>query len=350
MPKIAIIVNTLQSGGAEKQSIYLYNALQANYETYLVVLHGIRVEDKLLGLVQENNQRILLLTGNLFSKILMLIKFYNSQNITHIFSFLTKPNFIGALTGRIAGVKFIYGSIRNSELPIWKSSLENFISNNLTTETIFNNYSGEQFFNNKGFSKTRFIPNCFINIGAPATRNKTQIVKIITVGRFVEQKDYFTAIKAINELSSSFTKFKFIIVGYGKLEQTIREEVKKHQLENYTEILINPDNIPKLLSQANIYLSTSLFEGTSNSIMEAMNASLPIVATNVGDNNRLVEEAANGFLHEIGDYKNMSRSLKILAEDYELRNQFGFLSNRILKENYSFEKFKNRYLKIIEQE
>lgn len=51
-----------------------------------------------------------------------------------------------------------------------------------------------------------------------------------------------------------------------------------------------------MLDKADIYLSTSLFEGTSNSIMEAMNADLPIVATNVGDNGLLVKNEINGFL------------------------------------------------------
>lgn len=85
-------------------------------------------------------------------------------------------------------------------------------------------------------------------------------------------------------------------MGYGSLEAQIREWIKQYGIDDITTVYINPNNIAELLDQANIYISTSLFEGTSNSIMEAMNADLPIVATNVGDNGQLVQNRENGFL------------------------------------------------------
>lgn len=84
--------------------------------------------------------------------------------------------------------------------------------------------------------------------------------------------------------------FKFIIVGYGELESQVRQWVNAYKVGSFTEILINPNNIPQLEYDADIYLSTSLFEGTSNSIMEGMNANLPVVCTDVGDNYCLVKE------------------------------------------------------------
>ncbi|MBO7272587.1 MAG: glycosyltransferase family 4 protein, partial [Bacteroidaceae bacterium] len=100
---------------------------------------------------------------------------------------------------------------------------------------------------------------------------------------------------------------------------------------------------------ADIYLSTSLFEGTSNSIMEAMNWSLPVVATNVGDNNHLVIDGVNGTLHPIGDAKGMAESIANLLTNYELRKEYGLASNKNLRENYSMEIFEKRYLKLIEK-
>jgi glycosyltransferase involved in cell wall biosynthesis len=62
---------------------------------------------------------------------------------------------------------------------------------------------------------------------------------------------------------------------------------------NRIKIFINPANIPDILNECDIYLSTSLFEGLSNSIMEAMVAGLPVIATDVGDNKYLVKDGFN---------------------------------------------------------
>ena len=83
--------------------------------------------------------------------------------------------------------------------------------------------------------------------------------------------------------------------------------------------------------------------------MEAMNWSLPVVATNVGDNNHLVIDGVNGTLHPIGDAKGMAESIANLLNNYELRKEYGLASNKNLRENYSMEIFEKRYLKLIEK-
>ncbi len=346
MKKMAILISTLKIGGAEKQSIYLLNALKDKYKVFLIVFYGDIVERKNLQLIDGHNYDFIALNGNLLKKINFLYKFFKSQNITHLFTYLTKPNFYGAIIGKIAGVKNIYPSIRSTVLPQWKIALEKMASF-FSTAVIFNSYCGESIFQQKGFKKTIVIPNCFNYIAAPLQRNKQGTIKIITVGRFVDDKDYFTALNAMKELRKSTEYFIFQIVGYGNLENKIRNKVAALGLSQYVEIIIKPDNIPVLLNEADIYLSTSLFEGTSNSIMEAMNACLPIVATKVGDNNRLVSEGMNGFLSEAGDYVSIAQSLKELINDYAQRIKFGLASHKILNENYSFEKFQDTYLKLV---
>jgi glycosyltransferase involved in cell wall biosynthesis len=349
MQKIAILVNTLESGGAEKQSIFLLNALKNDFQTYFVVFYGNRVDDRLIQLVDGDIDGLIRMQGNLFIKLVHLYKFLKSNQITHLFTYLTKPNFYGALIGHLAGIKHIYGSIRTSKLPCWKRVLEKISANHLSTATIFNSNAGERIFQKKGMRGTIAIPNCFPNVSDPIQREQKAIPKIITIGRFVEDKDYSTAIKAIQKLKETNNNFFFQIVGYGPMENKIRNKIGQLNVAQNVQILINPNNIPELLGGADIYLSTSLFEGTSNSIMEAMNASLPIVATNVGDNDKLVSEGASGFLHDVGDYNAIARSLKVLVNDYKRRVEFGVESNNILRVNYSYKLFKNKYFKLIEQ-
>ena len=168
----------------------------------------------------------------------------------------------------------------------------------------------------------------------------------VKVGRFDPQKDHETLIKSISLLDRK--DYRLCIVGYGVLEAQIREWVELYGIKDRTDIHIKPNNVSELERNADIYISTSLFEGTSNSIMEALNWSLPVVATNVGDNDHLVIDGVNGYLHPIGDVTGLTTSLCKLLDSVELRNQMGVRSNQNLRENYSMEIFEKRYLDLIE--
>lgn len=75
---------------------------------------------------------------------------------------------------------------------------------------------------------------------------------------------------------------------------------------------------------------------------------MPLVVTNVGDNNKLVQEGKNGFLCEIGDAEYIAEKLIYLINNYEERIKFGELSYKIVSENYSFDKFQSNYINFIE--
>ncbi|HRS54399.1 MAG TPA: glycosyltransferase, partial [Bacteroidales bacterium] len=112
-------------------------------------------------------------------------------------------------------------------------------------------------------------------------------------------------------------------------------------------LIINPNNLNNYYQKADIYFSTSLYEGLSNSIIEAMEFSLPIVATNVGDNEYLIIEGQSGFLLPIKDAEGMSSKLKLLVDNPKQRVEFGHNAYRHLKNNFLEEIFKQKYINFI---
>ena len=114
-------------------------------------------------------------------------------------------------------------------------------------------------------------------------------------------------------------------------------------------MLIKPDNIDTYFKEADIYLSTSLYEGLSNSIMEAMSFSIPVIATNVGDNYRLIDNNKTGFLVAVHDHQAISDKMYYLISHPEKLKQYGKFGYMKLYENYSFEKFSNRYIQLLEE-
>jgi glycosyltransferase involved in cell wall biosynthesis len=103
------------------------------------------------------------------------------------------------------------------------------------------------------------------------------------------------------------------------------------------------------LKGADIFLTTSLFEGTSNSIMEAMSYSLPVVATDAGDNIQLIENNMSGSICEIGNYRQIAVCLFELITDHSKRVNYGERAYFKLKNEFSMEKFKERYNEFIEK-
>lgn len=348
---IAILIPTINTGGAEKQASLLASLLATKHNVCVILYSGeAKVNIANIQRLEEANIKIHKLIGGTFAKTKELKSLLKENNIEILFNYLTKPNFIGSIAAKKAGVKRIYNGIRNSRIDWWKLILERFAHNRYATGTIYNCYSGEEYFSSKGLKKEKaiVIPNCFQNIAEPIVREDKEVKHIVTVGRFVAQKDYKTIIVTIAELVKLRQDFVMDIIGYGEEEQNIRGWIKEFEVEKYINIFIRPNNVQDIVRDADIYLSTSLFEGTSNSIMEALNWSLPVVATNVGDNNHLVIDGVNGTLHSIGDAKGMAESIANLLNNYELRKEYGLASNKNLRENYSMENFEKKYTQLIE--
>lgn len=351
--KIVIFIRTLKSGGAEKQSILLAKALKDKYETYLVVLYGSDVDKKNINYIKKEKINVVFLKGDIIKRIYRFIIFLKEKKIDIIFAFLASNNFYGVIAGRISHVRYIIGGIRNSKIFFFKFLIQRFLHNNVFQFTIFNNLYGKEELSVKGFDRNKIvvIPNCFELSTPPIKRLTKKGLKIISVGRFVEQKDYLTSIKAIRFLIDNYNsnyKISYSIIGYGKLEEQIRFWIKESDISEIVNLVINPDDTYEYYKNSDIFLMTSIFEGLPNSIMEAMSYSLPIVATDVGDINQLVKDGVNGYLTKIGDYKEIADKLNILIQSYKKRIVFGEKSYQILKKNYSFEIFQKRYIEFIE--
>lgn len=347
--KIVILIPTIKPGGAEKQAALLARTLSFDYEVHFVALYqGLESSVIIQTLLEGSRVNLHFLSNKGIKKWIEFYELLKRYDIKVAFNYLTFCDVMGAFVEKLAGIKTVFNGIRNSRLAPAKTLVEWVAHNIVADYTIYNCRSGAEYFERLGFckKKTIVIHNCFQNISKPIKHEQKNIKSIITVGRFEPQKDYLTAIKSVAQLRKSRTDFEFIIVGHGSLEKQIVEWVNEYGLSSYTRIYIDPDNVQELLRRADIYLSTSLYEGTSNSIMEAMNWSVPVVATNVGDNSVLVEHDISGFLVNVGDVNALAQYMKKLLSSYQTRCTMGEAANVNLH-NFSEERFRENYLEIL---
>lgn len=349
---IVILIGQLVFGGAEKQSILLANALSDRYNVYYVVLKPFRVVDSYLQYIKDSGLRYEILNGNLITRMARMVRLLRSFQTDFLFCFLPGDNIIGAFTGKLAKVPHIIGGIRNTKIAKWKFYPLRFVQNHFQDYVIFNSTQAMEIFCLKGYRKDRsvVIENAFADKLAFFERSESDPIKILMVGRFVRQKDYLTGIKAVAGLSGMVAekRIRLIVAGYGVLEPEVRKWISAHGLDEITEIHIQPENLPELYINSDIYLASSIYEGFSNSVMEAEAHGLPVVSTQTGDISKLVAHGKNGYIAPVGDHEGLSRRLSMLCQDHQARLSFGREGHQILYTSFGIEPFKEKYFKFIQ--
>ena len=351
MPAIVIFCKTLLKGGAEKQALTLSKLLtEKNTDIILINWRGKKIDSANLSFIKNNSIKYYGLIGNPITKWIHFHKIIKSEEVTIILAYLTLANCIAGISKLLNRKLLTIGGIRTEKLPFYKFFFERIAHNILNDATVFNNFSAKNKFIKRGFNpaKIHVIHNA-IHVPPLGKNNKPKDgINIISISRFVRPKDFQTALYSFKKLleKNSDKKLKYYIVGYGPRENEIRLLIRNLNLNNMVEVLVNPPNIPDILKSCDIYLSTSLFEGLSNSIMEAMVAGLPIIATNVGDNQYLVKESYNGFIVPCKDINAIVDKLEYLSDFEDVRKEFGQNSHIIIEQGFSEEKLLESYFKL----
>ena len=344
---IGILMNTLDMGGAEKQSLLQAKLMGSEFEVYYFVQKKKPQLKQHLDFIEKEKIFFIQLSGNIFFRAIQLVTYIKKYRIRVLFAYLTLDNFLAGIVSLFQNIKCI-GGVRSSSLPVVKFYVTWVLQKYMLDYMIFNNYYGREVFVKKGFSseKSIVIQNCINNIQSELERSEKEIIKILSVGRFTAQKDYLTALKSILLLKEMLPekKIEFILVGDGELYQQIQNWVKSLEIPDVT-IVRNPSNIDEYYRAADIYFLSSDSEGMPNSIMEALNFSLPVVSTDAGDANYLVKDGITGFIAPIKDYKLLAEKLQKLVSDYRLRNALGMNGHRLLLNEFSEKMLQERFIK-----
>jgi glycosyltransferase involved in cell wall biosynthesis len=356
MQRVAIICKTLLKGGAEKQPLILAKSLpERDVDVCLINWYQGKADPENLKFIKDNSIKYYPLKGGPINKLIAIRKILKREDVEFVVSYLILANLVAGFSKVINRKIKTIGGIRNEKLPYYKFILERFIHNHVNDLTVFNNYTGKGKFKKRGFNPDKIfvIQNAIEFENRPARSEKTggDEIKIVTVGRFVKQKDYPTALHSFRLLEDKCKtrKFKYLIIGYGPLENEIKSLADELKIASEIEILINPPNIPDILRESDIFPSTSLFEGASNAIMEAMVEGLPIVATEVGDNKFLIRNSYNGYLVPCKNLGLLVQKLGYLCESEEKRNKFGRNSRGIIEKDFSKIKLVGSYVSLFSQ-
>jgi glycosyltransferase involved in cell wall biosynthesis len=119
---------------------------------------------------------------------------------------------------------------------------------------------------------------------------------VLTVGRLSPEKDFATLIRAAGIAAREDPSFRLDIAGGGPCADALQQLVHELELEQHVRLLGQVTDMPALMAKASIFALSSLTEGISLTILEAMASGLPIVATSVGGNSEVVADEETGLL------------------------------------------------------
>ena len=166
---------------------------------------------------------------------------------------------------------------------------------------------------------------------------KEQDVMVITTGNLTPVKGQRVLIQAIENLVRKQLAIHCFIVGEGESRKDLEEQITLLGLERSVELLGYRDDIPSMLSGADIFCFPSLNEALGFSLLEAMASGLPVVASNVGGIPEVVTHGREGLLVPPGRYLDLSASIEQLAKDAGMRREMGNEGRKRVKEVFSLE-------------
>ncbi len=158
------------------------------------------------------------------------------------------------------------------------------------------------------------------------------------IANHTDAKDLPTLINTIDYLVHTLkvTDFHLVQIGdFSRNTESLKELVRKKQLEPYITFMGFIENASTFLSQFDVFLMTSEREGGPSSVVEALYYKTPVISTRVGVVEEVIEDGVNGFSTEIRDATQLAEKILKFKRTPELKKQFSELSYNIFLQKFT---------------
>lgn len=338
--KVLIVISNMEFGGAQRQVIELVNNIdQTRFEIHVcslseyVPLADQMNKDTPLHIIHKKAKFD-------FSVVFKLAKLVRQYKFNVIHSYLFDAEIAARLAGKLSCTDIkIIGSERNTNYtlkPIQKKAYK--LTKHLVSDIIANSQSGAKFNASQtgqpshkyhvvynGVDTKRFKP-----------QDKLKIRRVLGIdpdckligmfASFKQQKNHPFLIEALEQVKAQGISFKLLLVGdtlydglHGSDQYTaaVKQQIKNSGFSEDTIYLGNRDDIEQIYPACDFTVLPSLFEGTPNVVLESMACGVPVIATNVSDNKKIITDTLNGYIIDLNNTEQLSNRIITLYEDKE---------------------------------
>lgn len=170
---------------------------------------------------------------------------------------------------------------------------------------------------------------------------------IITAARLTEQKNLPLLLRAFKRIHTDFLEYHLVIYGEGELREMLESYIEKEKLTECVSMPGFAKDIHQIMAQAYMYVSSSDYEGISNSMLEALGIGLPCVCTDcpVGGANTYIKNGVSGILTKVGNEEELYNGIKKLIENPNFTVSLSKESVKI-KEKLALEKITKMWIEL----
>ena len=178
----------------------------------------------------------------------------------------------------------------------------------------------------------------------------TNPVKIVSVGRLIEKKNFIVSIYAFEKLLLKYPNLEFYIYGVGPLENQIIKLIKEKKLEKRVFLKGFEVDRNKIYGDKDIFLLASRYEGMPNVLAEAMCMGIPSISTNCDYGPRdLILNDDMGLLVDGFEIDDLEKAIDYFIMNYNKYIQNAKNAKKILREKYSLENIVNQWILFLEK-
>lgn len=351
-----LMTNTFETGGSERQFVLLARNLSP--ERFQLHAGCIRRDGPFaegFGDVPEFR-----LGGSLYGWRSLITRWRLSRHlrsrrveIAHAFDFYTNLTLVPA--ARLARVPVVIGSHRQLGDLLTPAQFRAQVAVFRWCDAVVcNSLAGANRLAAAGLSRGKlFVIGNALPVEAfiavpPALPRRPGVLRVGMVARMnARYKNHSGFLRIASRIHQRLPSVEFLLVGDGPLRQEIEQEAQTLGLGTRVSFLGDRRDIPAVLASMDVAVLTSDSEGLSNVILEAMAASLPVVAYDVGGNAELVSQQ-RGALVAAGDEAGFADAVQRILLEPSLRQQLGRDARRFAEENFGLERVRNRYLELYE--
>lgn len=393
--QITLLIKQMVGGGAERVISLLSNSFsERGYDTTLIITHQ-SLKDADLTYIQKsirtislkdevtkeskNLKRFLMLKTRLvgkfdrtilkksddrflikkyevrnYDKVQYLKKYFTRNQENIIVAFLNDSIFLTLLSAQKRDRVIISERSDPSQSVSSKTNMAFFRTMyDRADQIVFQSSDVMQWYNNRIQVEGRVIFNP-LKPDLPGRFNGLRKKRIVNYCRISKEKNLHLLITSFEKFSKDFPEYELWIYGdaVGEISQRYVENVKKSinelDCKNKIHILPAQQDIHHLIRDYAMFVSSSDFEGMSNSMLEAMAIGLPTICTDcpAGGARAVIKDHENGILVPVNDVQAMANAMKEIAGDSELAEKLS-LNGTKLREELSVNKIVNQWMEII---
>lgn len=362
MAKIAFVIDKLESGGAQRQLAMLAAALKnRGYGVEVFVYHqdGFFADDFREAGVPVN----LVSFRNKAHLVYAMGKAIKASNSDMVISYLAGPNALMELVGLFRRRFALIISERCLEV----ESRERFVRYGLhflADAVVCNSYSQHRHILEtfpRLANRTHIIVNGVdlkrFSLVEPPSSYRSKKLRILVLARVHPQKNPFALVEAMAIVRREQPQLEASVDWYGDpwwqnedYHSRLEEIIERRELKDIFRLHPAVKDVEQLYHEADVVCLPSLYEGTSNTIREAMACGIPLLVSRTGDNPELVKEERNGLMFDASSAQDIAATIIRFANKSDrAKREMGLEGRKLVEAMSSLDSVFDSYVEIIQE-